>query len=164
MTVQEDTIKELTAATITQWIGRSTHASVDLTRKELAKKAAAIKTRYEPFPEGTRYGFAAVIMLASDYRKRVTTLDAAWTFQVPDIPVTYEPLIDGRTSETNKAKREAGWEVHLEEIEDDVLDFTQKIEKEIRAHLLTQCLKLTYRNRISVAGGRRRLGLLQQSG
>ena len=58
MTVREDTIKELTATEITQWIGRPTHASVELTRKELAKKAANIKTRYEPFPEGTRYGFA----------------------------------------------------------------------------------------------------------
>ena len=114
MTVREDTIKELTSATITQCIGRPTHASVELTRKELAKKAAAIKTRYEPFPEGTRYGFAAAIMLAADYQKRVTTLDLAWKFQVPAIPVTYDPLIDGRTSETNKAKREADWEVHQE--------------------------------------------------
>ena len=114
MTVREDTIKELTAATITQWIGRTTHASVNLTQKELSNKAAAIKTRYEPFPEGIRYGFAAEIMLSVDYRKRVTTLDLVWTFQVPDIPVTYDPIIDGRTSETNKAKREVDWEVHRE--------------------------------------------------
>ena len=86
MTVQEDTIK---------WIGRPTHSSVDITRKELAKKAAVIKNRYEPSPEGTRYGFAAAIMLSADYRKRVTTLDVAWTFQVPEIPVTYDPIIDG---------------------------------------------------------------------
>ena len=114
MTVREDTIKYLTATTITLWIGRPTHASVELKREKLAKKSAAIKTRYEPFPEGTRYGFAAAIMLAADSRKRVTTLDVAWAFQVPDIPVTYDPLIDGITSETNKAKREADWEVHRE--------------------------------------------------
>ena len=112
MTVREDTIKELMAATITQWIRRPTHASAELTRKEVEKKAVVIKTRYKPFPEGTRYDFAAAIILAADYRKRVTTLDVAWTFQVPDIPVTYGPLIDGRTSDTNKAKREADWEVH----------------------------------------------------
>ena len=53
-------------------------------------------------------------MLSVDYRKRVTTLDVAWKFQVPDIPVTYDPIIDGRTSETNKAKREVDWEVHRE--------------------------------------------------
>ena len=68
MTVREDTIKELMAATITQWIGRPTHASAELTRKEVEKKAVVIKTRYKPFPEGIRYGFAAAIMLAADYR------------------------------------------------------------------------------------------------
>ena len=92
MTVREDTIKELTATTITQWIGRPTHANVELMRKELSNKAAAIKTRYEPFPEGIRYGFAAAIMLSADYRKRVTTLDVAGTFQIPDILVTYDPI------------------------------------------------------------------------
>ena len=145
----------MTATELTQCIGCPTHVSVDLTRKELANKVAAIKTHYEPFPEGTRYGFSAAILLAADYRKRVTTLDAAWTFKVPDIPVTYDPIIDGRMSETNKAKKEADWEVHLEvhevylgvegdmnhliliaydvcwleEIEDGVLDFTHKTEK-----------------------------------
>ena len=94
-------------------------------------------------------------MLLADYRKRVTTIDFAWTFQVPDILVTYDPIIDERTSETNKAKKEADWKVHqqghevylgvedamkhliltaydafwLEEIEDDVLDFIHKTAK-----------------------------------
>ena len=73
-----------------------------------------IKTRYEPFPEGTRCGFAAAIMLSADYRKRVTTLDVVWTFQVPDISKKYDPIINGQKSETNKAKREAYLEVHQE--------------------------------------------------
>ena len=68
--VREDTIKELTTVTITQLIGLPTHASVELTRKEIAKKAVAIKTRYEPFPEVTRYGFTAAIMLVAYYQKR----------------------------------------------------------------------------------------------
>ena len=109
MTVREDTIKELIATEKTQWVRRPTHVSVKLTQKELAKKAAAIKTLYEPFPEVKRYGFAAATMLSEDYWKRVTTLDVAWTFQVPDIPVTYDPIIDRKTSDTNKAKREADW-------------------------------------------------------
>ena len=46
-------------------------------------------------------------MLLEDDRKRVTTLDVAWAFQVPDTPVTYDPIINGRTSETNQVKREA---------------------------------------------------------
>ena len=37
--------------------------------------------------------------------EKVTTLDFAWTFQIPDIPVTYAPSINGRMSETNKAKK-----------------------------------------------------------
>ena len=114
MTVREDTIKELKATEITQWIGRPTHSNVELTLKYLANKAATIKTCYEPFTEETRYGFAAAIMLSEDYRKRVTKTDAAWTFRVPDIPVTYDLIINGHTSETKKAKREADWEVHQE--------------------------------------------------
>ena len=35
----------------------------------------------------------------------------------------------------------------LEEIEDDVLDFTHKTSKEILVHLLTQCMKLTNRKK-----------------
>ena len=73
MTVREDTINELTATEITQWTRHPTHVSVDLMGKELAKKAAAIKTRYESYPEGIRYGFAAAIMLSENYRKKVTT-------------------------------------------------------------------------------------------
>ena len=87
--------------------GLPTHARIELMRKELAKKDAAVMTCDEPFTEGTRYGFATAIMLSADYRKRVTALDVALTFQVPDIPVTYDPIIDGRTSDTNTSKREA---------------------------------------------------------
>ena len=107
--VQEDTIMDLTATKIIQWIGPPTHASVELMWKDLSKKAAAIKRRYEPFHEGTRYDFAAAIMLSAHYQKRVTTLDVACTFQVPEIPIMYDPIIDGRTSETKKVKRKADW-------------------------------------------------------
>ena len=93
MTVREDTIKELTAAEITMWVDRPTQASVKTTRKELTKKAAAIKTRYDTFPEGTCYGYTATIMLPEYYRARVTGLDAAWKFVVPDLPETYDPAI-----------------------------------------------------------------------
>ena len=37
----------------------------------------------------------------------------------------------------------------LEKIEDDVLDFTHKTAKEIVAHLLTQCMSLTNREKSS---------------
>ena len=35
----------------------------------------------------------------------------------------------------------------IEKVEDDVLNFTHKTEKEILAHLLTQCIKLTNREK-----------------
>ena len=35
----------------------------------------------------------------------------------------------------------------LEKIEDDVLDFTHKTAKAMLAHLLTQCMKLTNREK-----------------
>ena len=68
MTVREDTITELTANDITKWVDRPTHAIVETTRKELTKKAAAIKTRYDVFPLGTRFSYAAAIMLTADYK------------------------------------------------------------------------------------------------
>ena len=91
MTVREDTITELTATDITRWPARPTHASVATSRKELTKKAAAIKTRYESFPLGTRFGYAAAIMLPADYIEKVNKIAAAtlqdtWTFAIPMQP------------------------------------------------------------------------------
>ena len=65
MTVKENTITELTETDITKWVDRPTHASVETTRKELTKKATAIKTRYYAFPLGTQFGYAAAIMLTA---------------------------------------------------------------------------------------------------
>ena len=56
MTVQEENINELTATNIKKWVDRPTHASVKKTRKELKTNAAAIKTRYDALPLGTRFG------------------------------------------------------------------------------------------------------------
>ena len=53
MTVQDETIEELTVVDITQVIDRPTHASVELSMKELAMKAASIKTVYAPFHRET---------------------------------------------------------------------------------------------------------------
>ena len=89
-----------------------------------------------------------------------------------DIPGTY-PIIDGCTSRNNKKIKEADWEVHreghevylevedamkhliltaynacwLEEIKDDVLDFTHKKAKDMLEHSLTQCMKLINREK-----------------
>ena len=76
MTVREDTITELTETDITKWATQPTHASVENTRKELTKRAAAIKTRYDAFPLGTRFGYAVAIMLTADYIEKVQKIDA----------------------------------------------------------------------------------------
>ena len=109
MTVRKDTIKYLMSTKITKWVNRPTQASVKTTRKELAKRAATIKARYDAFSEGTRYGYAAVIMLLEEYIPRVTGLDMAWTFVVPYLPETYDPAIKSQTAVTI-AKMEAAWD------------------------------------------------------
>ena len=75
MTVREDTITKLTDTDITKWAAQPTHASVENTRKELTKMAAEIKTRYDAFPLGTRFGYAAAIMLTADYIEKVKKID-----------------------------------------------------------------------------------------
>ena len=91
MTVREDTITELTETDIKKWAARPTHASVKNTRKELTKRAAAIKTRYDAFPLGTRFGYAAAIMLTADYIEKVKNIEPleiedTWTFKAPIQP------------------------------------------------------------------------------
>ena len=66
MTVREDTITKLTAIDITKWVDGPTHAIVKTTRKELRKRAAAIKTRYDAFPLGMRFGYAVAIILTAE--------------------------------------------------------------------------------------------------
>ena len=88
MTVREDTITELTATNITKWGDRPTHASVETTWKELTKMAAAIKTRYDAFPLGMRFGYAVAIMMTAEYKGRVDKikpleLEDTWTFKPP---------------------------------------------------------------------------------
>ena len=83
MTVREDTIKELTATDITKWVEHPMHASVKKMRKELAEDTTAIKTRYDTFPMGLRFGYAAAIMLTEDYKARVPNLAVDWEFEPP---------------------------------------------------------------------------------
>lgn len=114
MTVREDTITELTATDITRWPARPTHASVATSRKELTKKAAAIKARYESFPLGTRFGYAAAIMLPAYYIEKVNKIAAAtlldtWTFAIPMQPDPYDPAINRNTPDKDIPKIEAAW-------------------------------------------------------
>ena len=103
MAVREDTITELTANDITKWVDRPTHAIVETTRKELTKKAAAIKTRYDAFPLGTCFGYATSIMLMADYKERVDKIEPfeladTSSFKPLEQPEAYDPSIDGKNS------------------------------------------------------------------
>ena len=109
MTVREDTITELTATNITKWGDRPTHASVKTTRKELTKKAAAIKTKYDAFLLGTWFGYATATMLTAEYKGRVDKieplkLEDTWKFKPPEQPKAYDPSIDGKTASLKVAK------------------------------------------------------------
>ena len=103
MTVREDTITELTATDITKRGNRPTHVSVETTRKKLTKKADAIKKRYDAFPLGTQFGYAAAIMLTAEYKGRVDKIEPlkladTWSFKPPEQPDAYDPSIDGKTA------------------------------------------------------------------
>ena len=174
MMVREDTITELTAIDITKWVDRPTHTSVKTTRKYLTKKAAAIKTRYDTFPLGTRFCYAAAIMLVVDHKERVNKIEPLklvdiFSFKPPEQPEAYDPSINGKIASVKVAKLEAAWETRrqdheiylgvedamkqlivkayppcwIEEIEDEILEFTVKSVKEMLDHLVTQCLKVT---------------------
>ena len=108
MIVREDTIKEMTAADIKNWVDRLTQAIVKTAWKELAKRAAAIKTRYDALSEGTRYGYAAAIMLPEEYIACVKGLDVAWTFVLPDLPETYDPAIRSQNAVTIAKRTQRG--------------------------------------------------------
>ena len=92
-----------------------------------------------------------------------------WSFKTPEQPEAYDPLIDGKTELVKFAKLKAASEKRrqdhqiylgvedvikqliikayvpcwLEEIEDNILEFTVKSAKEMLDHLVTQSLKVT---------------------
>ena len=91
MAVREETITELTVNDITKWVDWPMHASVETMRKEMTKKAAAIKTGYDAFRLGTRFGYATAIMLTAEYKVRVNKIEPlkladTWTFNLPEQP------------------------------------------------------------------------------
>ena len=98
-------------------MGRPTHASIEKTRNELAKIEASIKTTHTAFPKGTKFRYAAAIITARDYRKRVTAVGSAWTFTNPTNPSTYDPRIKTLTAELTKAHKKPLWELRRDEHE-----------------------------------------------
>ena len=89
VTIRDDTIKELLEKITTKVMGRTTHASIEKTRNELAKIGASIKTTNTDLTEGTEFGYAVAIMTAREYQNIVTPMDSAWTFTNTTNPETY---------------------------------------------------------------------------
>ena len=111
-------------------------------------------------------------MLSKYYMAHVSGLRTDWKFVAPKLPETYNPAIRPQ-SPVAGARMEATWDTRreehkfylgvedamklliinayalfwIEEIEDNVLDFTHMSAFEILEHLLTQCLKLTNREK-----------------
>ena len=149
MKIQDETINEPLAKKTTKVMVWPTHVSIEKAGNKLANIGASRKTTHTLFPEGAKFGYAAVIMTAGEYRKRVTALDSTWQLTKTTKPENYEPSIKNLTYELKKSHNEALWELRrdgyeaylaiedvwkekileaydifwLKEIEDEVLDF-----------------------------------------
>ena len=74
-------------------MGRPTHALIDNKRNKLAKIGASTKMTHTSFPKGTKFGYVVEIMTDREYRKKFTSLDAAWTLKNLTNPPTHNPSI-----------------------------------------------------------------------
>ena len=138
-------------------------------RNVLAKIGASIKTMHTVLPEGRKCGYAAAIMTALEYRNQGTQLYYTCMFTNPAESDNYDPIIKSSTADLTKAQKEElqqlKWDEHevnitikdvqkmkiiqaykrlwLEQIEDDVINFTQNMEKQMLDHIKNKCLSLT---------------------
>ena len=92
-------------------VGQPTHTLIENIRNKLSKIGAFIKTTHTSFPEGTKFGYTSTIMMAGEYRKRVTTLDSACMFTKSTKLATYNLSIKTSTSELPKAQKETSCEL-----------------------------------------------------
>ena len=89
-TVLKTIIASLEPRTVTEVTDLPTHKIIELSRRELAKIAASIKTMYVAFSEGAKYGF-----LSSNY-------DRVRLFQMSDH--TWKYMLIHRTRKTTKLR------------------------------------------------------------
>ena len=113
-------------------------------------------------------------MIASEYRKQVIQLNSTWMFTNPTESSNYDPSIKSSTAYVtilqNEALQQLKWDKHevyliikdvwkeklldtyviswLEEIEYDVLNFTQKMSKDMLKHIKNKCLSLNKTEKI----------------
>ena len=93
MTIWDDTTKEFLTMTTIKMIGHLTHTSIEKTRNELVKIISSIRTSHTAFPKITKFRYAAAIMTAREYQKRVTSLGPDWTFTNPTNSTAYDLII-----------------------------------------------------------------------
>ena len=84
---------------------RPTHTSIEKTRNELAKIRASVNMTHTVLSEGKKFRYTAAIMMAGEYRKRVTSLDTTWKFTNPTKPETYDQSIRTLTAKLTKSRR-----------------------------------------------------------
>ena len=86
----------------TKVLGLLTYALIENLRNKLAKIKGSIKTTHTAFLEGTKFGYAAAIMMAGGYWMRFISMDSAWTFMKPTNPAAYNLSIKNMTAEIKK--------------------------------------------------------------
>ena len=77
----------------------------------MSKIGASIKIMHTSFSEGTKFVYAAEIMTAREYRKRITILESAWMIKKLYRPATYKPSIKTLTLKVTKVQRGMLWEI-----------------------------------------------------
>ena len=97
-------------------MGRPTRKAVNKTRGAIAAAYAEAKTSHPSFPLGSKFGFAAAVMLPDKYRARHNTIAAAagsdalpddWEFVHPIRPSTYDAGILATHNDNTRRRKES---------------------------------------------------------
>ena len=105
MKIQDENIKKILTKINTKVILRSTHGLIEKTRNGLANIGANTKMNHTEFPEVNKFGYAAAIIMAREYQKRVNSLESAWKFVKTTKPETYNLSIKTSTAEVKKSQK-----------------------------------------------------------
>ena len=93
--------------TVTEIMDRPLYESVKLLRKELEQIAVLINMMHVVLTKGEKYGFAAEIMINSNYYKQVNLFGNTWKFTALEKPPNFDLDIDGTNYKVNKSRMEA---------------------------------------------------------
>ena len=120
--IREATISALEGEKLTRHVGRPTRKAVKHSRKELGIIYAAAKTTSAdfPLPLGSRFGYAAAILLSKQYINAYNQVcevgdefDEDWEFLIPTRPATTDPDIDDDTGDADRRRMVAEWKEYV---------------------------------------------------